>query len=380
MADINERVSAALEELIASGVESGLQVAAYHHGELVVDTWAGLADVASGRPVDGGTLFTSFSCTKGVTATAVHILVERGVLSYDEPISGHWPEFAQRGKQYATIRHALTHRVGVPQMPDGVTPESMSDWDGMCEAIAALEPLWEPGARTGYHAYTFGWILGEVIRRADGRPINQFVQEEICGPLGLDGIHLGVDDATEPRVATLVDGPRPADAPAAPPDALITRAIPPAVGILAEAYNNPVVRRAALPAHGGLMNARSLARMYAALANGGELDGVRILPADRVRTATRLQTDDLDLAIQQPVRKALGYFQSGAISAMGPRTTAFGHPGAGGAIGFADPEHEFAFALTKSSLVAGAQPGTSAAEVIGALVRQELGFPDEEGA
>ena len=380
MADINERVGSALEELIASGVESGLQVAAYHHGELVVDVWAGLADVASARPVDGGTLFTSFSCTKGVTATAVHILVERGVLSYDEPITNHWPEFAQRGKQYATIRHALTHRVGVPHMPDGVTPESMSDWDGMCEAIAALEPLWEPGARTGYHAYTFGWILGEVIRRADGRPINQFVQEEICGPLGLDGIHLGIDDATEPRVATLVDGPRPADAPAAPPDALITRAIPPAVGILAEPYNDPLVRRAALPAHGGLMNARSLARMYATLANGGELDGVRILPEDRVRTATRLQTDDLDLAIQQPVRKALGYFQSGAISAMGPRMTAYGHPGAGGAIGFADPEHEFAFALTKSSLVAGAEPGKSAAEVIGALVRRELGFPDEEGA
>ena len=380
MADINERVRAALEDLIASGVESGLQVAAYHHGELAVDTWAGLADVESGRPVDGETLFTSFSCTKGVTATAVHMLVERGAIAYDEPIAMHWPEFAQRGKQSATIRHALTHRAGVPQMPDGVTPASMSDWDGMCEAIAALEPLWEPGARTGYHAYTFGWILGEVIRRADGRDINRFVQDEICAPLGLDGIHLGIDDASEPRVATLVDGPRPADAPPAPPDALITRAIPPAVGILAEPYNDPRVRRAALPAHGGLMNARSLARLYAALGNGGELDGVRILPAERVATATRLQTDDVDLAIQQPVRKALGYFQSGAISAMGPRTSAFGHPGAGGAIGFADPEHEFAFALTKSSLVAGSEPGTSAAEVIGALVRRELGFPDEEGA
>ncbi len=378
MADINDRVREALEELIASGVEVGLQVAAWHHGELVVDTWAGLADVASGRPVDGDTLFTSFSCTKGVTATAIHMLVERGVIAYDEPIAAHWPEFAQRGKQYATIRHALTHRAGVPHMPDGVTPQSMSDWDYMCDAIAALEPLWEPGTRTGYHAYTFGWILGEIIRRADGRPINQFVQDEICAPLGLDGIHLGIDDATEPRVATLVDGPRPADAPAPPPDALILRAIPPAVGILAAPYNLPEVRRAALPAHGGLMSARSLARLYAALTAGGELDGVRILPEERVRTTTRLQTDDLDLVIQQPVRKALGYFQTGPITAMGPRTTAFGHPGAGGAIGFADPDHEFAFALTKSSLVAGAEPGTSAAEVVGALVRRELGFPDED--
>ncbi len=379
MADINGRVTAALEELIASGAESGLQVAAWHRGEQVVDAWAGLADAETGRPVDGDTLFTSFSCTKGVTATAIHLLVERGALAYDEPVAAHWPEFAQRGKQGVTIRHALTHRAGVPQMPEGVTPALMADWEYMCGAIAALEPLWEPGARTGYHAYTFGWILGEVARRADGRSINRFTQEEICGPLGLDGIHLGVTGADEARVARLVDGPR-ADAPPPPPDALILRAIPPAVGILAAPYNEPAVRRAALPAHGGLLNARSLARLYAALGNGGELDGVRLLPEERVRTATRQQTDDVDLVIQQPVRKALGYLQSGPISAMGPRASAFGHPGAGGAIGFADPEREFAFALTKSSLVAGSEPGTSAAEVVGALVRRELGFPDEEGA
>ncbi len=379
MTDSNETVRAALETLIASGVESGLQVAAYHHGDLVVDTWAGLADVDSARPVDGDTLFTAFSCTKGVTATAIHILVERGVLAYDDPVASHWPEFAQRGKQAVTIRHVLTHRAGVPHMPEGVTPELMADWDYMCEAIAALEPLWEPGGGTGYHAYTFGWILGEVLRRVDGRPINQFVQDEICTPLGLDGIHLGVAGAAEARVATLVDGPRP-DAPPVPPGALITRAIPPAVGILAAPYNLPAVRRAALPAHGGLMNARSLARLYAALGAGGALGGVRILPEERVRTATRLQTDAFDLVIQQPVHKALGYFRSGPISAMGPRATAFGHPGAGGALGFADPEREFAFALTKSSLVAGAEPGTSAAEVVGALMRRELGFPDEDTA
>ena len=376
MADINSVVKGVLDDLIENGPEVGLQVAAYHHGKLVVDTWAGLADVESGRPVDSDTLFTSFSCTKGVTATAIHILVERGALAYDEPIAKYWPEFAQRGKQNATIRHGLTHRVGVPQMPDGVTPELMANWDYMCDAIAALEPLWEPGAKTGYHAYTFGWILGEVLRRAEGRTIAQFVQDEICAPLGLNGIYLGVDDAAEPRVATLVDGPRP-DGPAAPPDALITRAIPPAVGILAAAYNHPAVRRASLPAHGGLMNARSLARHYAALANGGELDGVRILSEERVATATALQTEDVDQAIMQSVRKALGYFQSGAISAMGPRETAFGHPGAGGALGFADPEQEFAFAITKNALVAGVEPGTSAAEVIGSLIRRELGFPGE---
>ena len=156
MTDLNARVKEALEALIASGAESGLQVAAWHRGEQVVDAWAGLADAETGRPVDGDTLFTSFSCTKGVTATAIHLLVERGALAYDEPVAAHWPEFARRGKQGVTIRHALTHRAGTPQMPEGVTPALMADWEYMCGAIAALEPLWEPGARTGYHAYTFG--------------------------------------------------------------------------------------------------------------------------------------------------------------------------------------------------------------------------------
>ena len=378
MADVNDRVREVLDDLIGSGVELGLQVAAYKDGALAVDAWAGLADEASGKPVDGDTLFTVFSTTKGIVATAMHLLAERGLIEYDDPIAKHWPEFGRKGKEHATIRHALTHQAGVPQMPDGVTPAQMSDWDWMCAAIANLEPLWEPGTRTGYHAYTFGWILGEVLRRADGRPIAQFIREEISEPLGIaDDLFLGITDAVEPRVATLKTGPRPADAPAPPPDALILRAIPPAVGTTAEVFNRDDVRRSCHPAAGGIMTARAIARHYAMLSNGGELDGARILPAERVRTGTELQTRDEDAAIGQPIRKALGWWQGGTLSAMGPRHTAFGHIGAGGAIGFADPEYGFSFALTKNMLVGAAAPGESAAYRVAERVRRELGIPGE---
>ncbi|MHB8574882.1 MAG: serine hydrolase domain-containing protein [Dehalococcoidia bacterium] len=185
MPDVNQQVHTVLEGLIADGLELGAQVAAYLDGELVVDTWAGLADKESGRAVDGDSLFTVFSTTKGPTATCIHVLAERGLLKYDAPIARYWPEFAAHGKEEATVRDALTHRAGVPQLPADITPAMMCDWEGMCRLIAESEPLWEPGTKTGYHAYTFGWILGEMLRRIDGRPIAEFLQQEICRPLAI---------------------------------------------------------------------------------------------------------------------------------------------------------------------------------------------------
>src|SRR5262245_6617535 len=288
--DANQAVHTLLEELVADGTELGLQAVAYRNGELVIDAFAGTADRDSGRPVDGDTLFTSFSTTKGITATCIHLLAERGQLDYDDPITRYWPEFGQNGKERATLRDALTHRVGIPQMPAGLAPENLGDWEGMCTALAALPPLWEPGTATGYHAYTFGWILGEVLRRIDGRPIATFVQEEICAPLNAPDIYMGIPDEVEARVATLENAPPPEGAPVPPPDALIFKAIPPKVGVTGAIFNRPDVRRASIPAGGGIMSARSLARHYAALI--GELDGVRLLPAERIAVATELQTEE----------------------------------------------------------------------------------------
>jgi CubicO group peptidase (beta-lactamase class C family) len=315
-----------------------------------------VADEASGRPVDGDTLFTSWSTTKGFVATCVHILADRGTLDYDDSIARYWPEFAANGKGAATVRHALTHSAGVPQMPDGVTPELMTDWDGMCAAIAALPPLWQPGTKTGYHAWTFGWILGEVIRRVDGRPIARFAREELCDPLGIEGFYLGIPDAVEPRVATLRQDERHLrDSQTL--GGLMRQAAPPDV-TTAAVVNRPDVRRAAIPGGGGIMNARAIARHYAMLAGFGELDGVRLLSPERIDIIRALQTDALDETGQVRARKGLGYFLGGPEDAggsitAGPTGREFGHGGNGGSYGFADPERGLAFGLTKNLMRGG---------------------------
>ncbi len=368
------RVRAVLETLVESGEEMGLQAAAYLDGELVVDAWAGLADQDTGRPVDGETLFTVFSTTKGITATCIHMLADRGRLEYDTPIREYWPEFGQSGKHRATVRDGLTHRIGIPQMPDGATPEMMCDWNGMCQALAAMEPLWEPGTKTGYHGYTFGWVLGEVVRRINGRPISQFVQDEICRPLGIEGLYIGIPDTVEGRVATLRNAPPPPDAPPPAPDSLLMRAIPRAVTTAGKIFNRPDVRRASIPGAGGIMSARGIARHYAMLAGAGALGGARLLTANRVETARTFQTDDLDVVIGQPTRKGMGYFLGGgAFSAMGP-PGAFGHPGAGGSIGFADPDTGLAVGFTKNLLRMGDAPERTAAYLVAEEVRGALGL------
>ncbi|MGH2603706.1 MAG: serine hydrolase domain-containing protein [Dehalococcoidia bacterium] len=364
-------VQTLLEEIVASGEETGLQAAAYLNGKLVIDAAAGIADLDTGRPVDGDTLFTVFSTSKGVTATCMHMLAERGQLDYDAPVSLYWPAFAAQGKERVTVRDALTHRAGVPQMPDGLTPEDICDWDGITAAIADLPLLWEPGTKTGYHAYTYGWILGEVLRRIDGRHIATFVQEEICAPLGMRDIYFGIPDDVEARVAPLI-GESLTDN-AGTEDTLLPRAIPPHLAPSARVHNRPDVRRASIPAGGGIMSARAVARHYAALI--GEVDGVRLLPAERIPIATELQTDDEDLAIGFPIRKALGYFLGGPYSPMSERITAFGHPGAGGSTAFADPEYGLAVGFTKNRLVTSTDPTQAAAYRVGTKIREAQGVP-----
>jgi len=365
-----------LEDLVADGTELGLQAVAYRNGAIVIDAAAGIADRDSGQPVDGDTLFTVFSVSKGITATCIHLLAERGQLNYDDPIARYWPEFAAEGKGQVTIRDALTHRAGVPHLPEGISPEGLCDWDGVCAGIAALAPLWEPGTDTGYHAYSFGWILGEVLRRIDGRPIASFVEEEICAPINAPDIYFGIADAVENRVATLENAPRPEGMPLPASDALIMRAIPPDVGTTGQVFNRADVRRASIPAAGGIMSARSLARHYGALI--GEVDGARLLPAERIATATALQTEATDVVIGVPTRKGLGYFLGGPRSPMSERVSAFGHPGAGGSIGFADPEYGLAVGFTKNMLRTALDPTQASAYRVGRKIREVLGIPSAE--
>lgn len=377
MADANAIMQAEIDSQVAKGPEIGLQVAAYVDGELVVDCWAGLADETTGRKVDGDTIFTVFSATKGVAATALHIQAERGLVDYEAPIASYWPEFGAKGKGACTVRDALTHRCGVPQMPQGTSPEQMCDWEGMTKAIAELEPVWEPGTKAGYHAYTYGWLVGEIVRRTDpkARSFGQFVQDEICAPLGIDSLWMGIPDEVEPRVAKLTNTPPPPPGAPAPPD-LLFKSIPLDLGVTQEIFGRPDVRRSCHPGAGGIMNARGLARHYAMLAQGGELDGVRLLSPERVDQVRQLQSDEKDEVIGFPYRRGLGYFlgQSELPGPIGSKLGAFGHPGAGGSVGWCDPDQRFAAAILKNRMLAPLTPEENTVKQVADVLRQALGI------
>jgi CubicO group peptidase (beta-lactamase class C family) len=264
-AQANALVTQAIEKAINERGEIGIQVAAYLKGEKVIDTWSGLADETTGRKVDGDTLFNVFSVTKAVAATCLHVQADRGLLDYEAPIASYWPEFAANGKDKATVRHVLTHRVGLPQMPKGVTPALMSDWDWMCGQIAAMKPLFEPGTKSAYQSMTYGWMVGELVRRTDPkkRSLGSFLQEEICKPLGIDGLWIGLPDSAIPRVAKLTDiGPFPPIEHLPP---LYMDSMPAEVALVPAVFEQPAVRRAEVAGVGGIFMPAALRACLACL-------------------------------------------------------------------------------------------------------------------
>lgn len=368
-------VQAVLDEYVADRGETGLQVAAYHRGQQVVDAWAGVADPESGRRYDGNTLTTVFSVTKGIASTAVHLLAERGQIMYDEVMANYWPEFGVNGKEMVTVAQALSHQAGIPQIPAGISPEDMADFDRVAEAVAIQSPLWDPGTAVGYHSITHGWIVGGLVQAVDGRRIDQFVREELMAPLGLEGqFFLGLPEPEDGRVAPLsMDDALRSEVPP-PPESYAGRAVPPAFYPLGETFNRIDVRRAIVPGAGGIATARALARLYAATI--GDVDGVRLVSADRVRAMSALQTDGWDLVLETATPKGIGYSLGNPDSAMGSRLSAFGHPGYGGSIAFADPEYGFSFALVKNRLRGAAPDGQTVAMDAARAARRALGIPD----
>jgi CubicO group peptidase (beta-lactamase class C family) len=344
-----QQVQEAIDRLVESGAERALQVAVYRHGEPVVDAVAGIADPQTGRPVTPDTPFYAYSVGKGATATVAHVLVERGLFGYDTRIVELWPEFGAHGKESATVRHVLTHTVGVPGVPADTTPEDLCDWEKMCEAIADSEPWWEPGTRTAYHAYPFGYIVGEIVRRATGKRISQVLWEDVAGPLGVaDELYFGVPESELGRLARLEDAEGSAEFLAAmPDDSPFFKLGPRVVTPTAEFGNRADVLMADIPA-GGKMSARAMARMYAALL--GEVDGVRLISPERLREMSAPAFSGTDEIMGNPVTWALGY----AIGRIGTdpqeTQTAFGWGGVGGSFAYADTATGVAFALTKNRL------------------------------
>lgn len=376
-ADVNDAVQATLDRLVAGGQEIGIQICAYHGEELVVDCWAGFADPTTRRKVDGETLFNVFSVSKAVTATAVHLQAERGLIEYDAPLAQYWPDFAQAGKEAVTVRHVLSHVSGVLRMPPDVTPELMTNWDWMTRRIAEMPANYPAGSCSSYQSMTFGWMLGEIVRRTDPkrRPFRQFAQEEIADPLGCADLWLGIDDAAEARIAKL-DG----SAVFVTPDGNLTReATPLQVDLMPDPFERSYVRRACIPAVGGIFNARSEARFFAMLANGGTLGGARLLSEERVRSfsAPRPHFADADpvfFGMVVPIGWA-GFWLGGDLPPVSaPRNpAALCHPGMGGSIGWADLDRKLAVAFCHNRMFDTVDIAQDNRTLIGDVIRDALG-------
>lgn len=342
-------VQSIIDELTASGRETGLQVAAYLDGELVVDAWSGLADVEGERAMEGDTLVPSWSTGKGVAATLVAVLVDKGVLDYDATVGTYWPEFACRGKENTTLGQVLSHSAGLPQLPADVTRARLLDVEAMAEWLARQAPRWEPGTATGYHAWTFGILLAEIMRRATGRTCEELLRDELAGPLGIaDSLLFGVSEQLLPRVATCYEGDWSASLAALPDDAPALIASPRAVLPSAEFANSRDYLRTALPAN-GTMSARAAARMYAALACG-EIDGVRVVSEETLRRATTVRTTGIDRTFGFKLTKGYGFALGGTGTVVRAPDGGFGTNGSGGSTGSADPARRFSFALTKNRM------------------------------
>ncbi|MBW2282655.1 MAG: beta-lactamase family protein [Deltaproteobacteria bacterium] len=371
-----EPVAAALRRQLRA-YPGGAAVCVYHRGECVVDLWGGSADDA-GTPWLRDTMAPSFSTSKGVAATTLHVMADRGLLDYDDRVADHWPEFAQAGKQAITVRHVLSHQSGlyhIRQMIDHA--RRMLDWDYMIHAIERAEPLHPPGERTGYHGLTFGFLVGELVQRVGGRPFSEMVQEAVSDRLGLDGLYIGAPPHVLHRAAELIwrrprlQPPRMFFGPTVEPlgdlvasaargyeqlwrmagveldltsllDALAPR------GINSLDFSANETLSVAIPAANGLFTARSLALMYAALAGGGEIGGVRLLSSETLARATERQRRTSSLrVIPFDMRWRLGYH--GVATTRGVPEHAFGHFGFGGSGGWADPSRNLAVALIVNS-------------------------------
>jgi len=322
------RVEDLFRQQIEQGVHPGAALAVYRHGEPVLDLWGGSADGTSGKPVAQDTMFVLYSSTKPLAAACLYILWERGKLGWDDPVAQHWPGFTKNGKAQVTIRHVLTHQGGFHETPEELTWDKWRDWDAVVRAMEEVAPEYEPGSVIAYHPRNFGWVIGELVRRIDGRPFGQFLCEEVTGPLGMNDTYVGLPPSLEGRVSrvhAMDDCDRPG---------------------MVYPYNKPEVHQAVHPAGGGIATARDLARFYAMLGSGGTLDGVQILQPETVREVTQLQAEGVDRTLGRHVRRtlgmALGDERMGSSGAAITRT--FGHGGAGTSVGWADPDCGLAMA------------------------------------
>ncbi|MEU9004356.1 serine hydrolase domain-containing protein [Streptomyces sp. NPDC048551] len=335
-------VRAAFEENFREHEELGAAVAVQVDGQTVVDLWGGWADAARTRPWERDTVVNVWSTTKGPTALVAHLLADRGQLDLDAPVATYWPEFAAAGKSTVLVRHLLSHRAGLAGLREPHSLADAYDWELTTARLAAMEPWWEPGTQSGYHALTYGFLVGEVVRRITGLLPGEYLHQEITGPLGID-FTIGLPEKEAGRIAELVGPAMTAAVQAAfaelPPVALASLANP---VITAADANTPEWRAAHLPAANGHGTARAVAALYGIFAHRGIADGRRVLSPEAAERARQGQGVCRDLVVgtayEHDTEIALGMWLGGQNATYGPNPRAFGHDGTGGSFGLADPE------------------------------------------
>jgi CubicO group peptidase (beta-lactamase class C family) len=384
----DERFAGVAEEFernFAERGELGASVAVTVGGETVVDMWGGHTDPERTRTWEKDTLCVAMSSTKGATALAAHLLASAGELDVDEPVATYWPEFAAAGKDGVLVRHLLNHQAGLPALREPVPAGGLYDWDDVVGRLAAEAPFWEAGTRHGYHALTFGFLVGEVVRRVTGRSLGRFVADEIASPLGLD-LYVGLPEGLADRVARLVPPPDPQPGDPLPrflvqaltePDSIPGLVMLNNGGYLVPGeWDSPAALAAELPASGGVMNARALAGMYRAIVHDRRI-GRFILDAEDIARMGAVQSAGAeDAVLASPGRWTLGFLKGGATPAgVEPPTLvslseeAFGHTGNGGSIGFADPGCDMSFGYVMNQMSAAMGLGPTGQSLVDATYR-----------
>ncbi len=349
-----ERVRDAFGASFTRHGDVGAACCVYRHGAPVVDLWGGLADREIGRAWQADTPVITFSATKGVTAICAHLLAERGQLDLDAPVARYWPEFAAAGKGGIPVRWLLSHRAGLAEITADLTLEEALAWAPVIDALARQAPVWEPGTKHGYHMRSYGWLVGEVLRRVTGRTVGRFFADEIAAPLGLE-YWIGLPAAIEPRVATLYPAPPPDPATAEMMAKFMGRDT--LTGRVAtgpsnrfhydDMWNRRALRAAELPSSNGVGTARALARLYAACV--GDVDGIRVLRPDTVAAACVEQSDGPDAVLLFPTRFGTGFMLPPTLS-LAAHPGAFGHPGAGGSLAMGDRDAGLSFAYVMNQM------------------------------
>lgn len=348
-------VQKAFKKNFDAGLEVGASFAATIGGKFVADIWAGYADEAQTRPWERDTIVNVFSTTKVMTAICMLMLVDRGLLDPDAPVAEYWPEFAQAGKEKVLVRYLMSHTSGVAGFDTPVPLETMCDWEEAVSLLAKQKPWWEPGTCSGYHALTFGYLLGELVRRITGKTIGAFFREEVAVPLGAD-FQIGVPEADEIRVAQMIPMPeiKPGDVGYVAPGSMLYRAMnfsdnvsPTAAALMTRERS---WRAAEIPAANGHGNARSVARVAAAIACVGTLDNVRLLGPNTIERAMKEQYAGPDLALPFPVRLGLGLGLNSKEMPVGPNPRTLWWSGWGGSLVVMDLDAKLSYAYVMNKM------------------------------